>query len=257
MVDLSPQRFISVEDLIERVIRALRAGEPFGLTRWADSSNWIMGGDGTAEEPYRYREGYLEVEHWGYFHEAFLRGAEASDVIGVHANDAESARRMEAIGLDLSGKALVNPWCNRLVNSRREWADEVLGGDWSVALVGNHMPAYALWLRDRFPRLRIMVVHTASHWLEVRAAMSLMEQTKPQLALLGAGWYTSCLVGAAKLAGAVALSYGFAARDHLCGQFLPNSEGERGPAGQAAWAAQHHPGGWDVEPQTREIRIES
>lgn len=62
-----------------------------------------------------------------------------------------------------------------------------------------------------------------------------MEQTKPQLALLGAGWYTSCLVGAAKAAGAVALSYGFAARDHLLGDFLPNTNYPRGREGAEAY----------------------
>ena len=52
------------------------------------------------------------------------------------------------------------------------------------------------------------------------------------LALLGAGWFTSCLVGAVMGAGGVAVSYGFAAREHLLGGWLPNTEGV--PA--SAWA---------------------
>lgn len=252
-VDLSERHFITLEDLLEQVVGALRDGRPWSITRWADSSNWVLA-HGEDEVPVmQYREGYLTRAYFPEFKQAFLHGVETCDVLGVFANDLWAMEMMGKVGITEISQPLVYPWCNRQINARREWSDEVLGKPWRTALVGNAMPAYQPWLAARFP-LQIVQCSTAKDWPEVKAAMAQLAVSKPQLALIGAGWYTSCLVAAAKEAGAVAWSCGHMPDDHLQGVFLPNTEYPRGPEGMAQHAKAHFPGGLYIA-QSREIKV--
>lgn len=236
-VDLGKQHFITIEQLIDRVVEALQNSKPFGLTRWADSSNWIMNHGREQVPALQYREGYMTRHHFPEYRACFLHGVAVADVLGVFCNDGWTTDVMDKLcpELDISGKPLVYAWANRQVNARRKWADEVLRKPWRVALVGNEMPAYRPWLEEHFPELEIVQCDTAQDWPDVFAAMGRFEETRPQLALLSAGWYTSALVGAARGAGAVAFSYGHVVGDHMAGAWLPNTDFPATDEGTAAY----------------------
>ena len=254
VVDLSVRHFITVEDLLEDIIHALREGRPFSLTRWADSSNWIIshGRDPTPE--LIYREGRMTQACFEEYRLAFLRGVSECDVLGVFANDLWTKQMMAQAELDISGKRLVFAWCNKHIQSRREWADEVLGGEWRTVLVGNRIPVYRPWLEERFPRLQVVHSSTAWDWPEVAVCMKAIWDLRPQLVIACAGWYTSCLVGAARRAGAVGLSMGHMPDYHMGGHFPPNTEFPRGIEGNEAHCKKYiHNTDWI--PQSREIDV--
>jgi len=253
LVDLAERHFITIEDLLELIIHALRDGKPFGLTRWADSSNWVLAHGEDPVPVMQYREGYLTRAYFPEFKAAFMHGAQTSDVLGVFANDLWTKQIMNRVGLDVAGKKLVFAWCNKHINSRREWTDEVLGKPWRTALIGNRMPDLQPWLAERFP-LEIVECNTATDWPEVKTAMDTLRQSRPQLAILCAGWYTSCLVGAAKEAGAVALSCGHLPDYYLGNHFPPNTEFPPGIEGNERHALAHFPDS-DWIAQSREIQL--
>ena len=111
--------------------------------------------------------------------------------------------------------------------------EDILERPWRTALVGNPMPKFRGWLAERFPKLEIVQCGTATDWPDVADAIEEFEETKPELLLASAGWFTSCLVGAARDVGAVAVSCG-----HLPDWWmkdppilLPNTEFPRGAQG--------------------------
>jgi hypothetical protein len=115
------------------------------------------------------------------------------------------------------------------------------------------MGEYRGWLFERFPRLNVVQCDPARDWPDVESAMARFSETKPRLALISAGWYAACLVGAAKATGAVAIDYGHCPEYHLGGAMQPNTCCPRGPDGcQQHYAHGNFP---DAIHQMREIEF--
>jgi len=250
---LTGDRFISLEDLVERVIGALWCREPFGLARWGDGENYILATGHHAERRrVRYEGNWLSLDCWPAFLDGFRNGVAAADVLGLWPNDEAAEHLIEQHGMALEGKSLVYAWCNRHWNARREWADRVLGRPWRTALIGNRMAEYAGWLAGQFP-LNVIFTAPVSDWPDVPLIAAKLQRLRPELVLVSAGWFAPVLVAGGKAAGAVALDYGHCADYHLAGQMLPNTCCPRGAAGCDAHYA--HGNYADAIPQERAIRL--
>ena len=215
------------------------------MTRWADSSNEIMKWYGKkVRDPqyivhpngpivHDYRGGILTHAHYEDYAKFFLHGAQTCDVFGVFCNDYWVKQVMETLPLDISDKPLVYAWVNKYMFMRREVVEDVLERPWRTAIVGNRMPDFRGWLEEHFPKLEIVQCGKATDWPDVVMAMKGFEETRPELVLASAGWFTSCLVGQARRLGAVALSCGHIPDWWMANPpiLLPNTTFPRGAQG--------------------------
>jgi len=266
-VDLGAQHHITLEDLIEKIVHALDHSEPFGLTRWADSSNTAMKfwnadiKDPGPEGPivFQYRGARLTYAYYPEYAPVFLHGAQTCDVLGTFVDDIWAKQIMDTLPLDLTGKPLVMAWCNKFLHARREYVEQVFERPWRTALVGNRMPEFQGWLAEHFPKLEIVQVGIAKDWPDVAQAIEEFEVTRPELVLASAGWFTSCFIGAARDLGAVAISCG-----HLPDWWMmdpihaaPNTEFPRGIEGAMQHYAAHYPEKLELMLPVRDIILEA
>ncbi|KPK72661.1 MAG: hypothetical protein AMJ84_03725 [Acidithiobacillales bacterium SM23_46] len=253
---LTLDRFMSVEDLIERIVGALHDHRPFGLVRWGDGENRIIEeGRYDPQAEFRHIGNFLTLRNYIPFRQRFLAGIARADVLGFFPNDYWTCRVLHRHEIDVARKPFVYAWCNRHWNARREWTDEVLKKPWRTVLAGNRMAEYRPWVEQRFP-LKIVATFPARDWLDVDHGCARLAEWKPQLVLVSAGWYAPVIVEAAKMAsGSVAIDYGHCPDYHMDrgGAMLPNTCCPRGPAG----CRQHYAHGnfADAIHQERDINL--
>jgi len=249
-------RYLTIEDLIERSVTALRSTRPFALVRWGDGENRIM------EEGQQARDNWQAFQHYGnhltmtyydLFRQAYLQGVAVADVLGMFPGDWWTCRVLHEQNISIQHAQLVYAWCNRHWNARREWADEVLGKPWRTILVGNRMAEYKKWLAARFPALCVEWFGPMRDWPDATTACDEIHARQPELVLASVGWYAPIIVHAAKAAGAVGIDYGHCPDYHMSDAMLPNTCCPRGPDG----CAEHYKHGnfADCIPQEREIKL--
>lgn len=249
---LTPDRYINIEDLIERVCSALHEHKSFGLVRWGDGENEILEKGSEGPGVYQYVANRLTLAHYGAFRHRFIAGISKASVLGMHVNDWWTCRVLHNARISIADKPLVYAWANRHWSARREWCDYVLGKPWRTVLFGNRMREYEPWLKQRCPGLNIVGNFGASDYPEVDAGCAQFAELKPELILASVGWYAPMVVEAGMTAcGAVVIDYGHCPDYHLSGYMAPNTCCPKGVSG----CAEHYRHGNypDCIPQSREI----